>query len=165
MGTVYHHRVQIGYRTCMKAALLAAILAIDNGFLNRLSGVRISPAPPEQSVQQSVFSTQFHARICGAKGGPYANSHSGDGLDVFHESKKTFGERRMGVDSALQHRVRLIRKHQCAEDLHQFASFGCKDGSAKDAVVRSVHDELHEADGFAALDGAGHISHRTFSDF
>src|SRR6266436_5541692 len=165
MGTVYHHRVQIGYRTCMKAALLAAILAIDNGFLNRLSGVRISPAPPEQSVQQSVFSTQFHARICGAKCGPCMSPRLVYWFDVFHESEKTFGESRVDVDSTFQQCVGLIRKHQCAEDLHQFASFGCKDGSAKDAVVRSIHDELHEAGGFAALDGAGHIGHRASSDF
>jgi len=42
------------------------------------------------------------------------------------------------VDGALQERVGLFRKHQGAENLHEFAAFGSEDGSAEDAVVRSM---------------------------
>ncbi len=71
----------------------------------------------------------------------------------------------MDVDGALQECIRLIRQHEGAEDLDQLAAFGCQDGGSQNAVVRGVHDELHQPCGFAALDGARHIGHRAFSDF
>src|SRR6266850_78960 len=58
-----------------------------------------------------------------------------------------------------------MRKHECAENLDQFAAFGGQDGSAEDAVVRSVDYDFHQPGGFAALNGAGDIRHRTFPDF
>src|SRR6266403_633866 len=86
-------------------------------------------------------------------------------LDVFHERKEALCERWMDVDSAFQQRVGLVREHECAEDLHQLASFGGKNGSSQNAVVRSINDNLHEAGGFAALDGTRHVSHGASADF
>ena len=71
----------------------------------------------------------------------------------------------MNVHRAFQQSVRLPCEHESAEDLHEFAAFGSKDGSAQDAVVRSIDDNFHEAGGFAALDRARHIGHRASADF
>src|SRR2546430_17258732 len=60
----------------------------------------------------------------------------------------------MNVDRAFQQSVRLPCEHERAEDLHEFAAFGSEDGSAQDAVVRSIDDDLHEAGGFPAPNGA-----------
>ncbi len=70
----------------------------------------------------------------------------------------------MNVDGAFEQSVRLIREHERAENLDEFAAFGGEDGSTKDAVVGGVDDELHETSGFAALDGAGDVGHRTSAD-
>src|SRR6266478_7116309 len=86
-------------------------------------------------------------------------------LDVFHEGEETFGESWVNVDGALQKRVRLIRQHERAEDLHEFAAFRGEDGSAEDAVIRSIDDNFHEAGGFAALDGARNVSHGASANF
>src|SRR6267378_5356666 len=98
---------------------------------------------------QNLFDSHSH---CGV-----ATVASAGGFDIFHEGKETFGERGVDVDGALQQRMRLVREHESAEDLHQLASFGGEDGSAKDAVVRSIDDNFHEAGGFAALNGTRHI--------
>src|SRR5437879_8626277 len=66
-----------------------------------------------------------------------------DRIDVLHESEKTFGECRVDVNGAFQECVRLIRKHEGAEDLHKLATFGCEDGGSKNAVVRSVDNNFH----------------------
>src|SRR6266851_9653614 len=94
-----------------------------------------------------------------------ANLQSVDRLDVFHKREEALGEGGVDVDGALEQRVRLFREHESAEDLHQLASFGGKDGSSQDAVIRSVHDELHKPHCFAALDGARHEGHRALADF
>src|SRR5713226_7343390 len=91
--------------------------------------------------------------------------HSAGWLDVFHEGEETFGEGGVDVHGAFQKRVGLIRKHEGAEDLHQLAAFGGKDGSSKNTIVGRIDDDLHEASGFAALDGARHIGHRAPADF
>jgi len=69
------------------------------------------------------------------------------------------------IDGALQKCVGLIREHEGAEDLHEFAAFGCEDGSPENAVVGCIDHDFHEPRGFAALDGSRHTSHRAFSDF
>src|SRR2546429_9731553 len=71
----------------------------------------------------------------------------------------------MNVDRAFQQSVRLPCEHERAEDLHEFAAFGSEDGSAQDAVVRSIYDDLHEAGGFAALDRARLGGHLAFNEF
>src|SRR5258708_7417445 len=71
----------------------------------------------------------------------------------------------MDIDGAFQEGVGVFRKHKSAEDLHEFTSFGGEDGSAEDAIVRSIDDNFHEAGGFAPLDGATHISHRSSAVF
>src|SRR6267378_8366872 len=86
-------------------------------------------------------------------------------LDVFHEREKAFGERGVNVDGALQKRVGLFREHESAEDLHEFATLGGKNGSAEDAVIRSVDDNFHKAGGFAALNGARDVGHRASANF
>src|SRR5260370_3379427 len=86
-------------------------------------------------------------------------------LDVFHEREEAFGERGMDVEGALQEWVGPIRQHESAEDLHEFSSFGCKDGSTEDTVVRSIDNQLHEPRRLAALDGARDIGHRASPDF
>src|SRR6266481_2307943 len=87
------------------------------------------------------------------------------GFHIFHESEKAFSERGVDVDGALQERVGLFREHESAENLHEFAAFGSEDGSAEDAVVRSIDDNFHEAGGFAALDRAGDVRHRASANF
>src|SRR6267143_6348052 len=84
---------------------------------------------------------------------------------VLHEREKTFGECGVDIDRALQKCVRLIRKHEGAEDLHEFAAFGCEDRSSEDAIVGRIDHNFHEPRGFTALDGSRHTSHRAFSDF
>ncbi len=68
----------------------------------------------------------------------------------------------MDVHGALEKCVRLIRKHECPENLHELAAFRGKDEGAEDAVVRSINNELHQARGFAALDGTRHTRHWAF---
>src|SRR5467141_3016419 len=80
-------------------------------------------------------------------------------FDVLHEREKTLGKCGVDIDGALQKCVRLIRKHEGAEDLHEFAAFGCQDGSSEDAIVGCINHNFHEPRGFTALDGSRHTSH------
>src|SRR5258708_15009623 len=90
--------------------------------------------------------------------------HSAGWLDVFHEGEEAFGECGVNVDGAFEQSVRLIREHERAENLDEFAAFGGEDGSTKDAVVGGGDDGLHETSGFAPLDGPGDVAHRTSAD-
>src|SRR5712664_2167404 len=109
---------------------------------------------------------EYHRRnATSRREGMFLANDSVNRLDVFHEGEETLGESGVNIDGALQKRVRLIREHESAEDLHEFATLGGKDGSAEDAVIRSVDDNFHEARCFAALNGARHVGHRASANF
>src|SRR6266478_8514196 len=117
--------------------------------------------PPNCALQNTIGATQRRVeKECFTQ-----STDSVHRLDVFHEGEETLGESGVNVDGAFQKRIGLLRENESAEDLHEFATLGGNDGSAEDAVIRSVDDNFHKAGGFATLNGAGDVGHRASADF
>jgi hypothetical protein len=57
------------------------------------------------------------------------------GFDGVHQAEETFGERRVDVDGAFQHRVGCASQHHGAKDLRDFSALNAQDGGAQ---IRSV---------------------------
>src|SRR5437667_6096573 len=70
----------------------------------------------------------------------------------------------MDVNRSLENRVRKSGEHQRTEDLDQFPALGRQYRRAEDAVVRGIHDNLHQARGLVALDGSRHGAHGRVAD-
>src|SRR6266566_8906345 len=70
----------------------------------------------------------------------------------------------MNVNGSLEKRVRKSGEHQRAEDLDQFPALGRQYRRAEDAVVRGVHDNLHQARSLVAFDSSRHGAHGHLAD-
>src|SRR5262245_30020741 len=116
-------------------------------------------AAAHRGVSRRVRANTRRGRLAGAR-----RSLGSERLQPVEQARQVLGHRRMHVHRARDDRVGGAGVHQVEQGVHHLVALDAEQSGAEDLLRARVHQDLHEALGLAALEGAAHVLHEVPAD-